>query len=237
MPTRYADLGKKMLSLALTFNSLVSMIWVGSVMAGYYAPRPWWQLHAPYSPYFLHGSFFAIAFLTAFLNIIPSRMIGKVHINRFLFHHYVYGFLVMICSIFLIASFWPEPLTSLFTPTSGTNLSNQSLIFYTELFFLYGGLTLFLDDLPDVSLRISSILSRLKERTKKSGKTLQFVHLSGSLITIYLSLAVSAWFIEAYFWIRQWPTSFLSYLILILSLTVNGIWGLSVTRKKTWFQS
>ena len=237
MPTRFKDLAKKILSLALTFNSLITMISVANILVGY-APRPWWWPNTPYSPYLLHGSFFAIAFSTALLNIIPSRMVGKVHIDRFLFHHYVYGFVIMIFSIFLIGSFWPESLTSLFTPTSaGANLSFQSLIFYTDLFFLCGGLTLFLDDLPDVSLRVNNILGRLKERAEKSGKTLKFIHLCGSLTTIYVSLAVLAWFIEGYFLIGQHPVWFLSYVILIISLLINGTWGLSVIKKKAWFQT
>jgi len=225
----YANLAKKILSLTLIFNSLVSLISAGNILAGYYASRPWWQ---PYSPYLMSGLLFWIAILTALLNIVPSKMVGRVHIRRLLFHHYVYGFLIMIGSTLLIVSFIPNSLTTLFTPTfTGESLSLQSLILYMELFFLYGGLTLLLDDLQDISLRVSRILNRFKKRTHKSGKILQFVHLCCSLITIYISLAVFLWSIEKYHWISQYPLWFLSHAILILSLLINGVWGSNVTKK------
>jgi len=238
MSTKYTDLAKKILSLALTFNSIISIISVGNILGGSYTIGPLGRPYSPYSPYNLHGSLFGIVILTAFLNIIPSRMIGKVHIDRFLFHHYFYGFLAMISSISLIASLWPGSLTSVLTPTStSASLSFQGLVFYTDLFFLYGGLTLFLDDLPDVSLRLNKVLSRLKGRAQKSSKTLQFVHLCGSLITIYVSLALFAWFIEGYRWLKDLPMWFWSHAITVLSLLINGSWGLKVTKKKIWFQT
>jgi len=230
-----ANLARKILSLALIFNSLVSLISLGNILVGYYAARPWWQ---PYSPYLLDGSLFWVAILTACLNIFPSKMVGKVHIRRLLFHHYVYGFITMMGSAFLITYLVPASLTALFMPTlAGESLSLQSLVFYTELFFLYGGLTLLLDDLPDMSSRMSYVLDQLKKRVHKVGRGLQFVHFCVSLVTVYISLAVGFWFIERYLWISQWPLWFLSHIIFILSLLVNGVWGLDVTRKKIWFQT
>lgn len=234
MLRKYANLGKKILSLGLIFNSLIGLISVGNILAGYYAARPWWQ---PYSPYLLDGSLFWVATLTALLNIVPSKMVGKVHIRRLFFHHYVYGFLTMMSSTLFIAFLMPTSLTALFKPTSSIeSMSLQSLILYAQLFFLYGGFTLLLDDLPDTSLTVNRILNQMGEKVRRSGKMLQFVHLCSSAITIYISLAIFLWLVKEYLWISQWPMWFLSHVISIVSLVINGVWGLRVTKKKIWFQ-
>ena len=231
-----AKLSKKILGLALIFNSLLCLITVGNILAGHYAATPWWR---PYSPYLIDGSLFWIAILTAILNIVPAKIIGRVQIRRLLFHHYVYGFAVMIVgSIFLFPSFIPPSLIA-----SSSSLFNveriglQGMMLYTNLFFFYGGLTLLLDDFADISSSIKRALDWLGDKVHRSGRPIQFIHFFSSLITVYISISVLLWFISRYQWILQWPMWFLAHVVFIASLLINALWGLDVTRKKRWFQT
>lgn len=233
MPKSLVKVSKKILGLTLIFNSLLCLISVGNVLTGYYAAMPWWR---PYSPYLTDGSLFWIAILTALLNIVPARMIGRVRIRRLLFHHYIYGFLVMaFCSVFVFLFFMP---TSLIAYSSSLLNAEQigllDLIFYMDLFFFYGGLTLFLDDFADVSSRVRCALDWLGEKVYRSGRAIQLIHFCSSLITVYISISIFLWFIERYRSIMQWPMWFLAHIVFIVSLLINGLWGLDVTRKKRW---
>jgi len=197
----------------------------------YYVTRQWLQL---YSPYLFSPLLLWVAILASFLNIAPSKMVGEVHVRRLFFHHYVYGFLMMSSSTFSMAYLLPGSPTALFTPALiEGGPSAQGLIFSVELFFLYVGLALFLDDVQDVPLKLSQVLRKLKERTRRSGKILQSVHLGSSLVTLYISLAVSLWLIENSL-IGQELLNLLSHLIFELSLVINGVWGLSATKNKVW---
>ena len=60
---------KKIFSIALIFNSLISIACVAGIIYGYYMAYPYWQ---PYSPFLLNGNIFWIALAAALINIFPE---------------------------------------------------------------------------------------------------------------------------------------------------------------------
>src|SRR5512135_3371775 len=133
--------GKKLFSLALIFNSLLTIVYAIGLLSAYYVLYPGWK---PYYPYILNGQIFWLIIPAALLNIFPVVNIGKVDTGRLWFHHYVYGFLVTALAIASTAFFAPSAILMLFTMDStdlGLNIGR---------FFILGGLTLLIDDMPDI---------------------------------------------------------------------------------------
>ena len=121
----------------------------------------------PYSPYLINGNLFWLAIAAAVINIFPSAALGRVlHTGRFLFHHYVYGFFVLCTSAAFIEFFTPVPLLNLFFIDSNDFHINAGR------FLLLVGLTLFLDDLPDVSKRVEAGLNWMKTKAYQIRKPL-----------------------------------------------------------------
>ena len=194
MSGKSAPLRRKALSLALMFNSVVSLVYAAEMLASVYMSRYGWR---PYSPYLIDGSVLWMAILAALLNIVPAKLIGKVDIRRILFHHYVYGFLASSISLLLIAFFAPACLFYLLMPSLGfQTISLQTVPVHAGLFFVYGGLTLVIDDIGDVSLRFADLLERLSMKARKSSRALQSVHLSSSLMSIYILMCGFLWFLQ-----------------------------------------
>ena len=82
---------KKMFSLALVFNALLTIACAAGIIAGFYWFFPDWQ---PFYPYLYSGIVFWVVIAAAAINVFPSALVGrKLHTGRFLFHHYFYGFL------------------------------------------------------------------------------------------------------------------------------------------------
>ncbi|MGE5533867.1 MAG: hypothetical protein ACM3UN_05905, partial [Bacillota bacterium] len=112
METSVGTILKKTFSLALIFNALITATAVAGIIFGYYMSYPYWQ---PYAPWLLNGNLFWLALAAAVINIFPSAAIGRsLHTGRFLFHHYVYGFFVLLSSSAFVTVFTPIPLPSLF---------------------------------------------------------------------------------------------------------------------------
>ena len=85
---------KKIFSLSLILNALITLAAVAQIIFHYYQAFPYWQ---PYSPYIVNGSIFFLVIVAALVNIYPSASVGRtLHTGRFLFHHYVYGFFVLL---------------------------------------------------------------------------------------------------------------------------------------------
>ncbi|RLI37545.1 hypothetical protein DRO55_01125 [Candidatus Bathyarchaeota archaeon] len=220
-------LGRKMLGLALIFNSLMSLLSTVNILLGFYSSMPWWK---PYAPYIIDGSVFWLVIPTSLLNIIPARSVGEVKIRRVIFHHYVYGFLTVLSSTFAVSLFAPLPLISLFLPPlyeSGINLNN--LTFYICSFFAYGGLVLILDDLYDFSSRIPCISRLLRLRVGRSSRLLRMIHLSCSILTIYIALGVGLWLIRNYNWIGRHTFVCVSHIVFMSSLLITGLFGFKVS--------
>ncbi len=224
---------KKILGLALIFNSIVSLISAANILYGFYQSRLFWQ---PYSPYLIEGSLFWFVILTSTLNLVPAKLTGKVDLRRFLFHHYVYGFLVILASLSLIVLFMPACIFMVLEPSIGLEMEGfQSVLSYAILFFIYGGLTLIIDDIYDISMRVSRIFDRIKTRMQRLGRMLQTVHLCSSVITIYIAACVAIWCFKNYFLMIDWPLLSLAHIIFTSSMLVNSFCGLKAVKERMWF--
>ena len=99
---------KKIFSIALIFNALISVACVAGIIMGYYKAYPYWQ---PYAPFLLNGNIFWLALAAGVINIFPSAAIGRaLHTGRFLFHHYVYGFFVLASTSAFVIIFYICPI-------------------------------------------------------------------------------------------------------------------------------
>jgi hypothetical protein len=228
-----AKLGRKTLSLGLIFNSVVSLAPVANILVAFYLSTGEWR---PYSPYLIDGSLFWLVIVTAVLNIVPAKLVGRVDFRRVLFHHYVYGFLASSISLMLMAVFAPAYIFVFLMPSLGFQTTGlQMVMVYSGLFFVYGGLTLMIDDIHDVSLRLGRALDRLKIWAYKSSKTLQKVHLISSLVTVYTAMSVCAWFLENNILTEAWSLWDVSSMVFAASLLITGFWGLKAIKAKYWF--
>jgi len=228
-----AKLGRKTLSLALIFNSLISLASVANILFVSYFTVSGWR---PYSPYLVDGSLLLLAIVTAVLNILPAKLVGKVDLGRIWFHHYVYGFLASSISLTLMAVFAPAYVLVFLMPSLGLQTTGiQMVMIYSGMFFVYGGLTLMIDDIRDVSVRLGGVLDKLKIWAYKSNKTLQKVHLISSLATVYIALSVCAWFMESTLVKETWSIWDISTIIVATSLLFTGLWGLKAVKAKYWF--
>lgn len=103
---------KKVFSLTLILNALITITTLAGILYGFYFAWPWWK---PYFPDLISGNLFLIAAIAAFINIFPSASIGRaLHTGRFLFHHYVYGFFVLFTSAIYVVAFTSVSLVMLF---------------------------------------------------------------------------------------------------------------------------
>jgi len=229
-----AAIGRKVLSLTLIFNSIISLISAANMLASFYMNGCGWR---PFSPYLIEGSLFWFVILTSLMNIVPAKIVGKVNIKRILFHHYVYGFLVSSISLLSMVLFAPAYLLVLLTPSLGFQTSGlQTIPLYASFFFVYGGLTLVIDDINDVSLRVRRSLDKLKMRICKSGKMLQTMHLCSSLVSIYIVICSLLWYFENIFWIKNSPLLNIAHIIFMLNLLVTSLWGLKAVKEKLWLR-
>jgi hypothetical protein len=212
---------KKIFSLSLILNSLITLAAIAQIMFNFYHSFPYWQ---PYSPYLINGSVFFLVIMAAFLNIYPSASMGRtLHTGRFLFHHYVYGFFVLLISVVFVMAFTSVSFFSLFL------VYNESITVNAGKFLFLGGLTLLLDDLPDVSKGIDSTLTSLKSWAYRGRKVIHVLQLVTGLVSFYAFIAVSLWSM-------QHPelalaASFTSGTLLITSLT-----SLLFVKRKTWLK-
>src|SRR3990172_10155335 len=127
METSVGVILKKTFSLALIFNALITVAAVAGIIFGFYMAYPYWQ---PYAPWLINGNLFWFVIIAAIVNIFPSAAIGRaLHTGRFIFHHYVYGFFVLLSSSAFVAIFTPIPLPSLFLVESNSLAVNVGRIF------------------------------------------------------------------------------------------------------------
>jgi hypothetical protein len=214
-------IAKKIFSLSLILNSLITLAAIAQIIFYHYRDFPYWQ---PFSPYIVNGSVFFLVVVAALLNIFPSASIGRtLHTGRFLFHHYVYGFFVLLFSAVFVMAFTSVSLLSLFL------VYNQTVTVNAGKFLALAGFALLLDDLPDVSERIDSNLNKLKSKAYQGRKIIHLLQLLTGLVSFYVFLAVS-------FWTTQhpelaFPASFTCGTFLITSLT-----SLACVKRKAWLK-
>ena len=175
-------LGKKLFSLSLLFNGLLTIAAVTSILGGFYWFFDNWR---PFYPYLVDGNLFLVVIAAAAINIFPSAKLGRaLKTGRFLFHHYFYGFLVLLCSIVYVVAFTPVSLLTIFVT------DNTSIAVNVGRFFILGGSTLILDDLPDVSRRVESALNSLKLKAHGAGKIILGFQLLTGVVSLYVFIAV-----------------------------------------------
>lgn len=143
---------------------------------------PYWR---PYAPYLVNGNLFWLALAAGIINIFPCATIGRaLHTGRFLFHHYVYGFVVLLLTSAFVIAFTPIPIISLFLVESSSISVNASRVFFLA------GLALFLDDLPDVSKRVESGLNWIKMKAYKVRKTLHAIQFVTGCFALYCCISI-----------------------------------------------
>jgi len=174
---------KKMFSLSLILNSFITLASVAGILYGLYHSWPYWK---PFSPYLINGNLFLVVAAAALINIFPSALIGRcLHTGRLWFHHYVYGFFVLLSSAIYVIAFTSVSLIMLFFIYSSNIAVNAGR------FFVLTGLTLFLDDLPDVSKRVESALNKVKSGFYKVRKGIHALQLITGLVSFYVFVAVA----------------------------------------------
>jgi hypothetical protein len=214
---------KKLFSLTLILNALITIATVSGILYGFYHSYPffWWK---PYAPYLVSGNFFLIAAVAALINIFPSASIGRaLHTGRFLFHHYVYGFFVLLTSSIYVLAFTSVSLIMLFLVNTG------SLAVNTGRFFVLTGLTLVLDDLPDVSKRVESTLNKLKSQVYRVRKVVNVLQLVTGAITFYIFLAIAIF-------CSLHPSTNIANFVTMGTLLVTSITSFACVKRKAWFR-
>ncbi|MEM2098687.1 MAG: hypothetical protein QXU99_02930 [Candidatus Bathyarchaeia archaeon] len=217
IPTAIATYGRKLLSLTLIFNSLLTAFYAVGLLTGVYTAG--WKL---YPPYFLDANLLWLIIIAAIINVFPAAHIGKVKTGRLWFHHYVYGFIVLISSIASAAIFSSISLFALLTSNITDITANVSR------FFFLGGITLIIDDSPDISHLIKTFLNHLKIRAYAARKFIYLLQILLGSFAVYTALAVLG------STIHNPADATLANSIFIGSLTASGLMSFWSVKNKIW---
>ncbi len=211
---------KKTFSLTLIFNALLSIACASGIIAGFMWFFPDWQ---PFSPFLVNGNLFWVVIAAAALNVFPCALVGRhLKTGRFLFHHYLYGFLVLLLAAIYIVAFTSVPLHTVFL------VNNTSLTVNAGRFFLLGGFTLVLDDLPDVSKRLESALNWLKAKAFRVERLLGVLQLAFGAASLYIAVAVCL----AMLTVPEWLS--LANFILVFTLFFTAVTAFFFVKKRFW---
>ncbi|MDR0492832.1 MAG: hypothetical protein LBH74_04240 [Nitrososphaerota archaeon] len=211
---------KKIFSLTLIFNALLTIACTVSILSSAYWIYPGWK---PFSPYLTDVNVFWVVIAAATLNVFPSALLGrKLHTGRFLFHHYVYGFLVLAVAAIYITVFTPASLGTIFL------VNNTAVSVNAGRFLLLGGLTLLLDDLPDVSKHIETALNRIKSGAFHVRKLITIAQIVTGSCTLYLFVAICVAMTQ----VSEWVT--LANFILIITVFITAVTSFVFVKRKAW---
>jgi hypothetical protein len=212
---------KKIFSLTLIFNCLMTLVGVAGIFVGFYRAFPYWR---PYWPFLIDVNFFWLVIVGALVNIFPCASIGRaLHTGRFLFHHYVYGFFVLFSSSAFAVAFTSVSLLSLFL----VNTTNVAINFGRCMALV--GLTLFLDDLPDVSKKVESFLNWLKSRAYQVRKAIYALQLFTGSVSFYIFAAITIFTIQN-------PESAFINSFLIGTLLITSLISFACVGRKAWLE-
>ena len=209
--------GRKIFSIFLIFNALLTISCSIGILSGVYTAH--WK---PFEPYLYNGNLFWLLIISAVVNIFPAAYVGKVHTGRLWFHHYVYGFFVMILSGAWIVLFTSVSLLGVFF----INTTNVSI--NVGRFFMLGGLSLVLDDLPDVHKVTFHGLRWLKSKACQARRILHATQLIMGLIGIYFIVTIVLSIMHN----PQWVTA--ANVILIETLIVTIFTSFGSAMGKIW---
>ena len=212
--------GKKILSLTLIFNALLSITYAVQLLTSHYASNC-----QVYAPNIADTSLFWAVILASVMNIFPAAVVGRVRTGRLWFHHYIYGLAVSVSSAGLALVFMPISVTNLFM----ANITDITV--NAARFFILGGLTLLLDDLPDVSKHVHTVLRFVKFEAIKKRKIVHFVQGLMGVLAFYVFVAVAVYVV-------QHPAeATLANTILIGTLLVTALTSFAIVKKKTWLNA
>jgi hypothetical protein len=211
---------KKIFSVSLVFNALLTIGCISGILAGFY-----WYYHDwhPFSPYLISGNLFWVAIVAAIINIFPSAGLGRsLHTGRFLFHHYFYGFMVLVCAVVYIVFFTPISVFTIFL------VNDTSVQVNVGRFFILGGLTLVLDDLPDVHIKLDLGLNWLKGKVGQGARFVSVVQLMVGAVSLYVFAAVTL----SVYTTPEYVT--VANLMLIGTLFITSITSFIFVRRQVW---
>jgi hypothetical protein len=209
--------GRKIFSVTLIFNALLTITCSAGLLWGLYTEN--WHI---YAPYLANGNLYWIVVVAAIVNIFPAASLGKVHTGRLWFHHYVYGFFVIIASSLWIIFFTSVSIFNVFL------INTQNLAANVGRFFFLGGVTLVLDDLPDVHKVTFTGLRWLKTKAHQARTALQITQFALGIGTLYVLAAVVLSTIS----IPQWVTP--ANFIQIGTLLVTSLTCFASVRHRVW---
>jgi hypothetical protein len=214
--------GRKIFAVSLIFNALLSLTCALSLLSGFYMSYPLWK---PFAPFLIDGNFFWLIIVASLLNLFPAAHIGNVHTGRLWFHHFVYGFLVFLVSTIWILVFTPVSLISVFF------IYTTDITVNVGRFFLLGGMSLVLDDLPDVHKYASNSIRWLRSKAFQARRLLHLIQCLMSIAVLYLSVAICL-FMLSNFQATANPSNF----ILIGTLLVTSLNGLLSFKSGVWLK-
>jgi hypothetical protein len=211
--------GRKIFSVALIFNALLTIFFAVGLLWGFYIQN--WKL---YPPYLLNGNLFWLVISAAVINIFPAAYMGRVHTGRLWFHHYVYGFFVLIASLIWLAFFTPFSILIVFF----VNTTNFSV--NLGRFFFLGGLTLVLDDLPDVHSVTWRGLKWLKSKAHQIKEIMHILQFIMGIIALSFLVIVSLSISQR----PQWITT--ANFLQIGTLFVTAVTSFGSVKLKVWLK-
>jgi len=209
--------GRKIFSVALIFNALLTISCAIGLLWGFYVEH--WTL---YAPFLADGNLFWIAIAAAVINIFPAASVGKVHTGRLWFHHYVYGLFVLFLSLAWIVIFTSVSLLTLFF------LNTSNLAVNVGRFLFLGGLTLLLDDLPDVHAITFKGLKWLKSRAHEAKEILHAAQIVLGVATLYLLITVTLSIATTPSWVTA------ANFIQMGTLLVTALTCFASVKRRTW---
>ncbi len=213
---------KKIFSVSLVFNALLTVGSFVGILSGYY-----WYYHdwEPFTPFLLSGHLLWIAIVAAIINIFPSAALGRsLHTGRLFFHHYIYGMIVLALSVAYVFLFVPVSLLNLFF------VDNTTITVNIARFFILGGLALVLDDLPDVSKHMRHALNRLKFHVGQKGQVFTVLQLACGAISLYIFVAIAF----SMYYRPEWLT--LANLIVAGTVLITAITSFIFVRRNVWLK-
>jgi hypothetical protein len=210
---------KKIFSLALLFNSVLTLQYAFQILAGFYSSYPLWK---PFPPLIIDGSLFWGMIPVSILNFYPAISVGQAKCSRLWFHHYVYGIAVFMIALASLLIFTSVSFPDLFAK----NITDINI--NVGRFFMLGGLTMIIDDLPDVSGSIKNLLRRLKSTGYHNRGWLHRVQLLMGVVAVYFCLAVMGHMIIE-------PAAVtLANTILVGTLLVTSLTSIASFKRRVW---
>ncbi len=216
---KHKILAKKLFSLSLIFNALLTISYALGILGGFYWFFRGWQ---PFYPFIVNGNIFWLVILTAKFNFVPSARLGRnLKTGRLFFHHYFYGLLVLVLGVLFAVAFTSVSLWTLFL------VENSSLPVNAARFLILCGFTLILDDLPDTSKLVKASIKFVKTRTQPYQKATSILRFILGLVTFYVLFAVAL----AMYQNMQWVT--LENFILLGTLFVTSVSTIIFSKKRS----